>query len=433
GFLSPYVEQALNSGHRSFKLAFDDTTLTWAGWERVIELRVTNVRAVGQDDATIAKIPELSLALSGDALLRGELAPKYVELLGPDIRVRKSSSGNVDFALATNVDGDVGGRVASGLIGWLLKSPESDSPMSHLDTVRITGATVTYQDDATGGAWQIPVGHVRLDRAAHGLLGEGSLLIDAGGRIADIAVTGSYHQGAEKLDITATFADIAPDAFSKLTPELAILDGADIPLSGTLVLGVGLNGNVDTVGFNVRGAAGTLQLPSPIGKTVDVETLTARGLFDGDAKSIVLDEVKVDFADKTAIQIPAPISHTYIVDSIAGRGAFDGAVNELSFNDVAISLDGPAVRVSGTLPIANPNGGSIKFSGELIDVPVDRLADYWPATMGEDAWSWVTRNLAGGTMKRAQADVVATIDETGAVNVDSLVGTMSAEGVDVTY
>lgn len=433
GFLSPYVEQALNSGHRSFKLAFDDTTLTWAGWERVIELRVTNVRAVGQNGATIAKIPELSLALSGEALLRGELAPKYVELLGPDIRVRRSSSGDFDFALATNIDGDVGGRVASGLIGWLLKSPENGSPMSHLDTVRITGATVTYQDDATGGSWQVPVGHVRLDRAAHGLLAEGSLLIDAGGRVADIAVTGAYHQAAEKLDITATFADIAPDAFSKLTPELAILDGADVPLSGTLVLGVGLNGDIDTVGFNVRGAAGVLQLPAPISQTVDVETLMARGLFNGDTKSIVLDEVKIDFADKTAVHIPAPISHTFFVGSISGSGAFDGVANELSVDNVAISLDGPEVRVSGNLPIGKPSGGAIKFSGELIDVPVDRLADYWPSTMGTDAWSWVTRNLAGGTMTRAQADVVAAVDGTGAVNIDSLVGTMNAEGVDVSY
>ncbi len=433
GFLSPYVEQALNSGHRSFKLAFDDTTLTWAGWERVIELRVTNVRAVGENGTAIAEIPELSLALSGEALLRGELAPKYVELLGPDIRIRRDRTGNIDLALATSAEGDVGGRVASGLIGWLLKSPASGSPMSHLDTVRVTGATMTYEDIVTGEAWQIPVGHVHLERAAHGLLGEGSLLIDAGERLADVAINGSYHQGTERLDVTATFADIAPGDFAKLAPQLEILDGADVPLSGTLVLGVALSGQVDTVGFNVRAAAGRLRLPYPIDQTVQISSGVLRGLYDGRKDEITLDEAVFQFADATAISLPAPVDHTFIVRGVSGSGSLMRAKGIIDFTDISIALDGPVFEASGTLPISAENEQEIKISGELLDVPVDRIAEFWPASMGADARAWVTSNLSGGTLSRAKANIVARIDDGGDLQIESLAGTMNAAGVNVAY
>ncbi len=46
-FLSPYVETALNPDPRSFRIRLDNTILTWAGWERTLDIRVVNVRAFG--------------------------------------------------------------------------------------------------------------------------------------------------------------------------------------------------------------------------------------------------------------------------------------------------------------------------------------------------------------------------------------------------
>ena len=48
-FLTPYVEEALNGPGKNFRVTLGDTILTWAGWERTMDIRVLNVRATGKD------------------------------------------------------------------------------------------------------------------------------------------------------------------------------------------------------------------------------------------------------------------------------------------------------------------------------------------------------------------------------------------------
>ena len=114
-FLTPYVEKALNSGHRNFRLAIEDTTLTWAGWDRAIELRVKNVRAIGENGQAQARIPELSMSLSGRALLHQILAPKSIELLGPEIRVRRDTDVSLGVEVVSEGKAS-GGPFATGLL-----------------------------------------------------------------------------------------------------------------------------------------------------------------------------------------------------------------------------------------------------------------------------------------------------------------------------
>ena len=47
GFLSPYIEAAVNQGNREI-LRMGETILTWAGWERALDIRVLNVQVVDQ-------------------------------------------------------------------------------------------------------------------------------------------------------------------------------------------------------------------------------------------------------------------------------------------------------------------------------------------------------------------------------------------------
>ena len=85
GFLSPYMEVALSAATDSFDIEFDDTTLAWAGWDRTLDIRVLNVRAVDTKGAVVASVPELSLSLSAQGLLRGTVAPKNIELFRPKL------------------------------------------------------------------------------------------------------------------------------------------------------------------------------------------------------------------------------------------------------------------------------------------------------------------------------------------------------------
>ncbi|MBI1985579.1 MAG: DUF3971 domain-containing protein, partial [Rhodospirillales bacterium] len=81
-FLSPYIENAVNAGHKSFKLSLEDTILTWAGWQRTLDIRVINVKALRPDGSLIGSVPEVSFSLSGKALIGGLIAPSSIELFG---------------------------------------------------------------------------------------------------------------------------------------------------------------------------------------------------------------------------------------------------------------------------------------------------------------------------------------------------------------
>jgi hypothetical protein len=70
-FLSPHIESAFRSFQAVVDVRLDDTVLTWAGWNRTLDIRVVNVRALGADGKVIASVPEVSLSFSVQAMLKG--------------------------------------------------------------------------------------------------------------------------------------------------------------------------------------------------------------------------------------------------------------------------------------------------------------------------------------------------------------------------
>lgn len=432
-FITPYVEQALNSGHRNFRLAIADTTLNWAGWERTVELRVKGVRAIDERGEAIAQIPELSMSLSGVALLRGVLAPRYIELLGPDLRVRRKPDGTLDIEMAGESDAE-GGLIAKGLLGWLVKKPVAGSPMSYLRTVRVTGATVTYDDQVTGKVWQAPTGHLRIARAPHGLAIEGSVLIDVENRVADIALAGSFETDSQQLNISATFAEIAPAAFASLSDKLAVLRAVDLPLSGTVVVGTSLKGKISTVGFNITGGAGDLNLPAPFGETLPVEALTMRGIYSGITETVTIDNTAIRFADATRLNVPAPISHAFPIGSVEMTGKFNLRDGRADITKLDVGLAGPSLSMTASISGIGV-GGDVAFKADttLRDVATNEIKSYWPASIAADPRTWITANMAEGRLIEAKAVIDVVVHPDGKFTVNAADGTMSAEGVTVTY
>ena len=92
-FLSPYIERALEASQKFVRIELDDTILTWAGWERTIDVRVVNVRAIRPGGTIIASVPELAFSISGPALLRGVVAPSSIEAFGSSLRLVRDRDG----------------------------------------------------------------------------------------------------------------------------------------------------------------------------------------------------------------------------------------------------------------------------------------------------------------------------------------------------
>ena len=92
-FLSPYIEEAFEAEDLSYRFEFEDTILAWAGWNRSLDIVVTNAHAIGPDGNVLAAVPEISLELDAQSLPKGKIAPTSIELLRPEVHlVRKRGS-----------------------------------------------------------------------------------------------------------------------------------------------------------------------------------------------------------------------------------------------------------------------------------------------------------------------------------------------------
>src|SRR5690242_8347032 len=96
-FLTPAIERVLNDNARGVRIEIADTQLTWGGRLRPLRIVAQQVRAFGRDAAPIASIPELAISFDLPSLLRGRIAPRRFELIGPRLRVLRTAEGDFAF------------------------------------------------------------------------------------------------------------------------------------------------------------------------------------------------------------------------------------------------------------------------------------------------------------------------------------------------
>ena len=438
GFLSPYIEAAVNSGQRNFTLKMKDTILTWAGWDRTLDIRVLDVRMIGPGGALIGQIPEVSFSLSAKALLSGIFAPRRLELFGPRLRVRRAYDGSIDIGFLETEERSV--DFAQGILTQLLAAPDPKNAMSYLTRLEIVSAEVTLVDQLLGKSWVAPSTNVSLRRDEVGIIGEISTELDIDNRQTRIAVSGGYHTGLRRFDLTVNFSEVSPAAFSSFYYELGPLHAFDLPLKGTITVGMTLDGKVENASFDLTGGKGVLNLPAPAEQSLAVEKVVLSGSYKGAEEILEVDELKIELGPQGRFKLPAPNSHEMPLSSVTIEGRYLGKTNRLEITRLDADLRGPTASltlVADGFPGFRDTGAqpniSVDVKGSLLDVPVDQLARYWPAAWGSNAHRWITTHLSDGTLHQARAEIRLWSGEKGSFELVSLEGDMEASGVTLDY
>ena len=448
GFLTPYIDDALAEVHQgAFNVTFDDTILTWAGWERTLDIRVVNLRTTLPSGALVATIPEVSISLSAKALMQGTVAPRSIEFFGPNLKVVRHADGQFAMAFA-GASGGSEDFVAS-MILVMLQAPDPALAMSYLKRISVVAGEVMFEDNALGTTWYAPSADAAFTRTEGGLKAELDLDLQAGDKLAAVSVLGDYSPKGKRLELGVSFDDATPAVFAGLSDQMALLGALDLPISGTITLSVEQDGRIEGFGFDLTGADGHLALPVPVAarlgvlpwaQRVGVSELEISGRYDGQEDVLDITRLALTAPAGETLYMPAPIDHAMPVSKINTALRYGGKTGRLDVSGFQMDANGPSVDVDAVLSNLKAAEDATSAHGIFADitatahnVPFDDLGQLWPQGLGDDARTWVLDSLTKGMADRATVSVALRPVAGGGTRMASLAGDMQGHGIDVRY
>jgi len=361
GFLTPYLKEALTLGQSDIRVELDDTILTWAGWDRTLDIRAIGVRLFNERGEAIAVIPEISLGLSGRAMLDKRVVPTTLDLLRPTLRLFRTRDGRLDLGFGANIR-STANESATAFAEKLLNPSPSDRRDGFLSRIRILDADVILVDRASKTTWRAPWADITLNRSANGVDGKIVADVEIGRATTRITATAQYGARDGKLELEVLLADFEPARLAAQVPELELLKSFIAPLSGTLALTLFDDGRYSPLVYDLTGGPGIVSLP--------------------------------DF-------FPAKL----VFSQMAMRGAVIDSFTAIRVDELFVDAGGPFGTVSGlaSLDMEAANFGiGATMEGEFQNVPIDDLKEYWPLGLAPAARDWVTKSLHGGRVTKGK-------------------------------
>ena len=348
--LAPYLEQALGAADEDFTVRFSDTILSWVPGERALEVKATGVDLIAASGERVTRLPEILLALSGRALMRGIIAPASIDLIGPEVTVVRGSDGRLSFAL-----GIESGEWFAGLIDELLQPPDPTKITGYLERISALRANVTLEDQRSRTAWHAPAADVALVRKPHGLLADLAGSFEVEGSEIEIRATAAYDIAGGETSVAAEFSGLKP---TRLATRLGVdlLHAAHTDLAGTTRFTVDGTGAVSPVDFEVEAAAGFIDLPQYFAGPLRFDGVSARGTL--------AEASRIDIAE-------------LVIRANGGAASLHGTAR---FDETGVALSG---------------------EGRVENLSVGEIVAYWPTRINPSARAWFAKNVLSGIVEEA--------------------------------
>jgi hypothetical protein len=363
-FLTPYMAAALEQTDSPIQLEFSDTILTWAGWERALDIRILDVRARGADGEVVATAPEISISLSVPALWRGMVAPTVLEIIEPSVRLVRNADGSFEFGL-----GDVDRRKilddASGtlnlLFADLLAPPNRSRAMGYLERISVLRGNLAVIDHSLDMAWTAPLATINITRNETGIGIDASLLVDIGGRASPVDIRTRYRGQGRDFKVWVDFSEVRPEWLALEAPGLEALSAGGFPVNGAIEISFDAEANLTEIAFNLGAEAGQLYLDEWFTDPIEMTGAEMAGSYVMANESLRIASGSIDLGGPKIV--------------------FDGVVEGF----------GPDPFIAAGITVTNLSG--------------DEIARYWPATLAPDVRDWVIRNISGGLITTSRTSL----------------------------
>jgi len=397
--VTPYLSAALSTGPNGIQVAIDHTVLSWE--HKRLRLVADGVHLVQPQSQSRLTFRRMEVQLSLRALLFGTLAPSYIALDQPDLRLERAPDGALRLALGSGAETPEAGEFFGGrLTADLAQVPNREGPLGYLNEFDMTGATLTVDDRSLGVTWSATDVDLTMHRSVDGLEGQFHFSAGIGGKPAVLNGRVSYRRNGE-MSVILDFNDVVPAVFAQAAPALSPLGALDLPVSGEMALGLDTDSLEISVAFaNLTFGKGTIHNDDLPAKSVAVAGGILRASYDPGEGQVNLDHLELDLGGPKAI-VEGTVLHI-------GKDLLAGGWPQ-NF-DVAAKL-------------------------AMTKVEVDEFPHLWPARVGALTRTWVVNHAHDGIVDQFDAAMAFHVDTAAAkpIQVTSLDGTASFHDLTIEY
>lgn len=390
-------------------------------------VRLVDTRLVDSGGLTLTRVPVVEGLISPRGLiLRRELLPQEVRLIGAQVNLRRARDGAVSFALAGNA-ADV--RQAGSLPALLEQFDRlfARPTLEALETVEADGLIVNFDDARAGRSWIVDGGRVALDLRGGQTFLRGDFALLAGRPdVTTVSLSYSSPRDSRAAQIGLNIANGVASDLATQSPALLWLGGVDAPISADLRTSLDEEGALGPLNARLEIGAGRFQ-PNPGTPPVLFQQAQAYFSFDPVRDLITFSEMNIAsdwgqlrgdgaaylraFSDGLPQAILAQLRLTDVAVNPAGlyetapempalavdlRARFDPFVLDIG---QIVARDGTSRTIAKGRIAATDAGWDIAIDAETDRIAPERIVDFWPPAMKPGSRAWFAANVGGGMLE----------------------------------
>ena len=370
--MTPYIEAALNAEETGYRFEIGSAQLAWGDWQRAFDLRILDVMVLHDDGSPAFGAGEVLLEMALPPLMRGELRPRAITVIGPSVDVLRDRDGSVTLALLNRPVQGVpaeetpapAAETGDDLLSAFL-AVRDQAPFERLERVSLLGARLHVDDRLLGVKWDAPAAELVLRRRGEGLDLSTRATLRSGTHKLDLDMVAVYEPVAGTVLMSAHLIDFALADLSFLMPVMPPLDGLDLSVDGELTLALDTDLHVRSGSFAVAAQGGQIDLPEVFEAPITLGPTRASGHIRPGFSGIEIAELELG--------LPA------------------GTAN----GQVVIGGYGPGDVIEARLDIAA--------------LPVDDVSAYWPVPLVTRAREWIVDHISDGIITQGSLAFSATV------------------------
>lgn len=292
--LKPIVEEGLNSPGSPYDIRVSETQIVWGGWDRAIDVVATNVSISEADRVPLAVLPEVSVGLSFQALLGGDVRVTTLEVLRPAVNLVRDPDGQILLTVGPEEDAaeapafrpdsrrvelaqrETPGLLPAPILDALTAGVGETSLLGGLQRFSIVQAEIRLIDQALGETVWLHSADLDLLRSDDGLDAFlAGVLETAGENNIDVGLGLRVRPLSERIQASLRFSEIDTNIPARFFPD-SVFYLPDLTIAGRIDATTDWDGRPLSFAVSLTSAAGNINAEIDVGESLPEMAVSAR-------------------------------------------------------------------------------------------------------------------------------------------------------------